>query len=101
MNDLTVFANFLENILQVRPARVREEVITFIEIFEDLFSSLDDEIDAFVKEIHNGNSARASNAELLISSNVVLGLKSVLFKFQDRDTYGALPSAAVLVKFPP
>ena len=59
MNDTTIFANFLENVLQVRSTRVREETITFIEIFEDLLSSSDDEIDAFFKEVHNGNSARA------------------------------------------
>ena len=96
MNDPTVSVSFLENVLQVRPARVREEIITFFETFEDLLSSLDDEIDAFVKEVHNGNSARASNAKLLIGSNVVLGLKCILFELKDRDACDALPSAAVL-----
>ena len=62
MNDPAIFANFLENVLQVRPARVRDEIITFIESFEDLLSSSDDEIDAFVKEVRSGNSARVSNA---------------------------------------
>ena len=94
MNDLIIFANFLENVLQVRPTRVKIEIISFIETFEDLLSSSDDEIDAFVKEVHNGNSARAS--KLLIGSNVVLGLKSVLFELKDRAACDALPSAAVL-----
>ena len=58
MNDTTVFANFLDNFLQVWTERVRKEIISFIETFEDLLSSPDDEIDAFVKEVHNGNSAR-------------------------------------------
>ena len=40
-------------------------------------SSSDDEIDAIVEEVHSGNSARASNAKLLIASSVVLGLKSI------------------------
>ena len=66
MNDPTIFANFLENILQIRPTRVREEIISFIWTFEDLLSSSDNEINAFVKELHDGNSARASNAKLLI-----------------------------------
>ena len=96
MNDPTIFASFLENVLQVRPARVREEVISFIETFEDLLSSSDDEIDAFVKEVHNRNSARASNAKLLVKSNMVLGLKSILFELKDRDACDTLPSAAVL-----
>ena len=47
MNDPTIFANFLENVLQMRPARVRDEVITFVETFKVLLSSSDDEIDAF------------------------------------------------------
>ena len=96
MNDPTIFANFLESVLQVRPARVRQEITSFIGTFEDLLSSSDDEIDAFVKEVHSGNSARASNAKLLISSNVVLALKSVLFELKDRDACDALPNAAVL-----
>ena len=96
MNDPTIFANFLENVLQVRPARVKVEIISFIETFEDLLSSSDDEIDAFVKEVHIGNSTRASNAMLLIGSNVVLGLKSVLFELKNRDACDALPSVAVL-----
>ena len=49
---------FLDNaILQVRPARVREKIITFVEPFEDLLSFSDNEIDAFVKEVQSGNSA--------------------------------------------
>ena len=71
MNDPAIFLNFLDNILQVRPVRVREEIITFVETFENILSSSDDEIDDFVKEIHASNSARTSNAKLLIGSNVV------------------------------
>ena len=96
MNDPAIFANFLESVLQVRPARVREEITSFIGTFEDLLSSSDDEIDAFVKEVHSGNSARATNAKLLIGPNVVLGLKSVLFELKDRDACDALPNETVL-----
>ena len=96
MNDPAIFANFLENVLQVRPARVREEITSFIGTFEDLLSSSDDEIDAFVKEVHSGNSARGSNSKLLIGSNVVLALKSILFELKDRDACDALPNEAVL-----
>ena len=59
-------------------------------------SSSDDEIDAFVTEVYNGNSARASNVKLLIGSNIVLGLKSILFELKDRNACDAFPSAAVL-----
>ena len=96
MNDPTIFVNFLDNVLQVRPARVREEIVFFVKIFEDLLSSSDDEIDAFVKEIHSSNSARASKAKFLIVSNVMLGLKSISFELKDRDVFGALTSAIVL-----
>ena len=91
MNDPP--ADFLENAQQVRPTRVRDEIITFIESFEDLLSSSDDEIDAFVKEVHSGNSAKASNVKLLIGSSVVLGLKSILFELKYRDMCDALPNA--------
>ena len=96
MNDPTIFANFLENVLQIRPTRVKVEIISFIETFEDLLSYSDDEIDAFVKEVHNSSSARASNAKILIGSNVVQDLKGVLFELKDRDACEAFPSAAVL-----
>ena len=69
---------------------------TFIESFEDLLNSSDDEIDAFVEEVHNSSSARAFNAKLLIGSSVVLGLKSILFKLKARDMCGALPSVTIL-----
>ena len=94
MNDPAIFLNFLDNIPQVRPAR--QEIVTFVETFEDLLSSSDDEIDPFVKEVHASNSARVSKAKLLIGSNVNLGLKSILFELKDRDVCGALPSAMVL-----
>ena len=96
MNDSAIFLNFLDNVLQIRPARVREGIITFVETFEDLLSSSDDKIDALVKEVHASNSARASNAKLLIDSNIVLGLKGILFELKDRDVCGALPSAMML-----
>ena len=67
MNDPTFFANFLENVLQVKPARVKVEIISFIETFDELLSSSDNKIDAFVKEVHNGNSAKASNAKLVVN----------------------------------
>ena len=93
MNDPAIFANFLENVLQVRSARVRDAIITFIESFEDLLSFSDDEIDAFVKEVHSGNSARVSSAKILIGSSVVLGLKSILFELKDKDMCDTLPNA--------
>ena len=96
MNDPAIFVKFVDNILQVKPARVREEIATFVETFEDLLSSSDDKIEAFVEEVHSSNSARASNAKLLIGSDIILEPKNILFELKDRDVYGALPSAMVL-----
>ena len=59
-------------------------------------SSSDDEIDAFVKEVHSGNSTRASNTKFLKISSVILGLKSILFELKDRDICDALPNATTL-----
>ena len=95
MNDRAIVTSFLNNVIQVRPARVREEIVIFVETFGDILSSSDDEIDAFVEEVHASNTARASNAKLLISSNLILGRKSVLFELKDRDICGALPSIIV------
>ena len=96
MNDPTIFANFLENVLQVRPTKVRDEIITLVKSFEDLLSSWDDKIEAFVKEVHSGNSARASNVKHYRPPNVVLCLKSILFKLKDRKMCDALTNATVL-----
>ena len=59
-------------------------------------SSSNDEIDAFVKEVHSGNSARACNSKLLVGSNMVMSLKIILFELKDSDMCDALPNAAVL-----
>ena len=96
MNDPVIFVKFLDNVLQVWPARVREEIVTFIETFEDLLSSSDEEIDAFAKEVHPSNSARASNAKLIVSSDVVLGLKSILLELEDREMCEVIPRALIL-----
>ena len=36
MNGPPIYANFFDNVLQVRPARVREQITIFAETFEDL-----------------------------------------------------------------
>ena len=77
MHDPAIFTNLLDNILQVRLERVWDKITTFGDTFEDLLSWSDDKINTFVKEIHNVQSARASNAKYLINSNMVLSLKSI------------------------
>ena len=94
LKDPVIFVNFLEHFVQVRFARVREKIATYVETFDNVLSSSDDEIDAFIKEVHSSNWARASNA--LVSFNVVLGLKRILFELKNKEMCDALPSAFVL-----
>ena len=71
MNDPSIFANFLDTVLQVRPLRIKDEFLSFVGTFDDLLSSSDDEINSFVKEVYSGNSARSTGAKTLICSSVV------------------------------
>ena len=59
-------------------------------------SSSDDEIDAFIKEVHSGNSEGAVNVKLLIGSNVVLGVNIILFGLKGRDLCDTLPNVTIL-----
>ena len=72
------------------------EITIFIEKIDDFLSSLDNKIDTFVKEVHSSNSARSANARILISSNIVMGLKSILFQFKDGQICDDLPDATIL-----
>lgn len=60
MDDEDLFERFLQNILGVASQRARDERNNFAESFRDLRTSADKDIDAFVKEIHNSNSARTA-----------------------------------------
>ena len=96
MDQAPIFSDFLRNILGVTVNRTLNEITSFIETFADLLSSSDSEIDTFVKEVHSSNSARNANLRILISSNVVMGLKSVLFELKDRQLCNALPDVTTL-----
>ena len=96
MDQAPFFANFLQNILGVILNRTLNEITGFIETFDDLLSSSDNEIDTFLKEAHSSNSARSANARIIISSNVVMGLKSTLFELKDRQICDALPDTTIL-----
>ena len=71
-------------------------ITSFIETFDDPLSSSDNKIDTFVKEVHSSNSARSANARILIYSNIVMGLKSILFELKDRQFCDALTDATIL-----
>ena len=64
MYQAPIFANFLQNIIGVPLNRTLNEITSFIETFDDLISSSDNEIDTFAKDVHSSNSARIANAKL-------------------------------------
>ena len=84
MDQAPIFANFLRSILVVTQNRTLNEITSFIETFYDILSLSDNEIDTFVKEVHSSNRARGANARILVSSNIVKGLKSILLELKDR-----------------
>ena len=96
MDQEPIFANFLRNILDVTLNKKLNGITNFIETFDDLLSLSDNEIYTFVKELHSSKSTRSANARILISSNVVMGLKSILFELKDRQRCNAIPDATIL-----
>ena len=96
MDDPALYTNFITNVAGVTVARVRNELLSFANTFRVLSSTSDKEIDAFVKNTHDSNSARANNAKILIPTQAVMALKVILFELKDRDMCDALPTAAVL-----
>ena len=84
MDQALIIANFLQNILSVTLNRTLNEITGFIEKIDDLLSLSDKNIYTFVKEVHSSNSAGSANERILISSNVVMGIKSILFELKDR-----------------
>ena len=84
MDQAPIFAYFLRSILGVTQNRTLNGITSFIETFDDLLFLSDNEIDTFVKEVHSSNSLRSANARILISSNIVMGFKIILFELKDR-----------------
>ena len=76
MDQSLIFSNFCVVTLN----RTLDEITSFIEIFDDLLSSSDHDIDTFVKGVHFSNITRIANARIFISFNVVMGLKSILLE---------------------
>ena len=97
MNSQATFTAFLTNPLGITTARVKTEVSDFVQTFNDLLSTTEEEIDTFVKNVHGSNSARAGNAKILIPTSAVLGLKSLLYELKDRELCDALPDQPTLV----
>ena len=98
MDQALIFANFLRNILGVTLNRTLNKITRFIETFYDLLSLSENKMDTFVKELHSSNSARSANERILISYNVVMRLKSILFDLKYRQLCDALTDATILTE---
>ena len=101
MNDPAVFAHFVQNVLGVTTPRVRNVIFDFVPTFNDLLSTTDDEIAAFVSTTHSSNSARGNTQKILIPSNVSISLQAMLFELKDRELCQALPDQATLQAITP
>ena len=73
-----------------------KDITSFIETFYDLISLSDNNIDKYLKEAHSSNSARSANTRILLSSNAVMGLKSILSELKDRQRWDALTGATII-----
>ena len=96
MDDENIYHNFLTGTLQIRPARVVDEITAFADTFRALLSTSEEDIDEFVKTTHSSNSARANNVRILIPTPAIISLKAVLFELKDRQLCNALPDQATL-----
>ena len=96
MNNANEFTTFLTNLCGLTVLRARNETITFIDTFDALLSTSEDEIDNFVKNTHASNSARATAQRILIPSAAIIILKALRFELIDRKKCGSLPDLAAL-----
>ena len=96
MNDPAQFTAFLTNLCGLTVARARNETIAFLDTFEALLSTSEEEIDNFVKNTHAANSARATANKILIPTAAAITLKAVRFELIDREKCGTLPDLAAL-----
>ena len=96
MNDPAQFTAFLTNLCGLTIDRARNEVTTFLNTFEDLLSTSEEEIDNFVKNTHAANSARAAAQRILIPTASIVTLKALRFELIDREKCGVLPNQATL-----
>ena len=96
MNDPQVFSTFLQNVANVTTPRVLLCITNYIDTFSTLLSLSDDDLDTFVSTTHTANSARGTNQKILITPEVILMLKAILFELKDRQKCGVLPTQAQL-----
>jgi hypothetical protein len=95
MNDPDIFHDFLEDVAGVTNQHARAAITGFVNTFQDLLTTNDSEINAFVQNTHSSNSARARN-KISIPPGSTIALQAILFELKDRQRCNALPTAEVL-----
>jgi hypothetical protein len=97
MDVEAVFTNFLQNAVNLQPARCHNAILTGLaRTFSDLMVLSDEDIDQFVNTQHRLNSTRDVNQILIFPLRCCLALKVVRFELKDRTLCDALPSPAFL-----
>ena len=95
MNDPNIFHDFIHDVAGVTNQHAINAITGFITTFQDLLSTNDNEINAFVQNTHSSNSARTRN-KISIPPGSVISLQAILFELKDRQRCGALPTAEML-----
>ena len=96
MNNPVEFTAFLTNLCGLTITRARNETITFLDTFDALISTSEEEIDNFVKNTHAANSARIATQKIRIPPAAIVTLKALRFELIDRGRCGVLPDLAAL-----
>ena len=81
---------------QVNTPCVVNELLSFADTFLALLSASEKEFDSFIENTHASNSARETNAKILITSVAINLIKAVLFELKDHERCNALPNQVAL-----
>ena len=96
VDDPIVFRAFLELLSPGLAPRVYDDVTSCASTFSALLSLSENDFDEYVKTTLASNSARAAAAKILLPTNLIMGIKAVLFELHDRQRCNALPSRVML-----
>ena len=97
MDDPAVFNDFLTNTIRIRPQRVIDEILSYIDTFTTLYATSFDDFDDFVTRTHSSNSARTAAAKILIPNSAIVSLKAIMFELKDRHACDALPDLPTIM----
>ena len=96
MDDPAIFQQFLMNNGRLTVPRAQQELLGFINTFETLLTTTDEEIDSFMSTSHASNNAHSTNNKIIKPIGKILSSKAVLFELKDRERCDALPGLQIL-----